>query len=310
MITIITYTFDSANTLARLFVSLRNQTYRNFVWIILDDGSTDNTETVVKAILGINGNIDIIYKKYENQHKFLTVLDAIKMVKSSYFIIVEPSDTLPENSLEILINEVKNIPNQNEYISVMGLSAYENGKIIGSEYPNNGFDGSILEMRHKYKVRGNKFGIFITKSYHREIKDKDFSKYEDKRYIPQKVIYNDYDSKGIKTRFINKIVRFYMADENQERLISNIRWNEKNFYGLTEGYLSTLNCYGDQLFPYSKILIRNIICYQLYALKDKRKIFQILSDIKHPTIKLISFLSIPATFIYFKIETTLFVRSQ
>ena len=45
----------------------------------------------------------------------------------------------------------------------MGLSADENGKIVGDKYPNNGFDGSILEMRYKYKVRGDKNGLFITK---------------------------------------------------------------------------------------------------------------------------------------------------
>ena len=56
----------------------------------------------------------------------------------------------------------------------MGLSADENGKIVGDKYPNNGFDGSIFEMRYKYKVRGDKFGIFITKTYQREISEKDF----------------------------------------------------------------------------------------------------------------------------------------
>jgi hypothetical protein len=54
----------------------------------------------------------------------------------------------------------------------MGLSADENGKIVGDKYPNNGFDGSIFEMRYKYKVRGDKFGIFITKTYQREISEK------------------------------------------------------------------------------------------------------------------------------------------
>lgn len=301
-ITIITPTYNRANTLTRLFVSLNNQTYKDFIWVILDDGSTDNTEAVVQKFIDASRGFEIIYKKDKNRHKFLTVLEGIKMVKSPYFMIVDSDDALPENSLEILINEVENIPFQDNYISVMGLSAYENGEVVGNKYPNEGFDGSILEMRHKYKVRGDKFGIFITKSYHREIKGKNFSKYEGKGYIPQNIIFNDYDARGIKTRFINKVVRYYLIDENDEESISNTRWMENNLYGLAEGHLSVLNSYGNQLFSYPKTLIRNIIGYQTYALKNRRTIFDLLIQIKYPSIKIFGFLIFPLSYLYFLIK--------
>lgn len=301
-ITIITPTFNRAKTLPKVFESLLNQSFKDFLWIILDDGSTDNTVKVVENFQLLNPFFEIIYKKDKNRHKFLTVLEGVKMVKTPYFMVVDSDDIYPENSLEILISEVEKIENQDDYISVMGLSADENGKIVGDKYPNEGFDGSIFEMRYKYKVRGDKFGIFITKTYQREISGKDFSQYEDKGYIPQSVIFNEYDARGIKTRFVNKIVRFYLKDNDDAASVSNTRWSEKNLFGLTEGHLSFLNSYGNQLFFYPKALLRNLIGYQTYALKSGRKISSIFTKIKNPWIKFLGIFVLPFSFIYQKLK--------
>ncbi|MPL56449.1 hypothetical protein SDC9_01935 [bioreactor metagenome] len=300
-ITIITPTYNRAKTLPKVFDSLLHQSFKDFLWIVLDDGSTDNTSTVVENFQQLNPFFEIIYKKDKNRHKFLTVLEGVKMVKTPYFMVVDSDDAYPEDALENLISEVEKIENQDDYISVMGLSADENGKIVGDKYPNEGFDGSIFEMRYKYKVRGDKFGIFITKTYQREISGKDFSHYEGKGYIPQSVIFNEYDARGIKTKFVNKIVRFYLKDEDDSASVSNTRWSGKNLFGLTEGHLSFLNAYGNQLFFYPKALLRNLIGYQTYALKSGRKIPTLFNEIKNPWIKFLGILFIPLSYIYAKI---------
>ena len=301
-ITIITPTYNRAKTLPKVFESLLNQSFKGFLWIILDDGSTDNTHEVVQNFQLLNPFFEIIYKKNKNRHKFLTVLEGVKMVKTTYFMVIDSDDIYPENSLEILISEVEKIDNQDDYISVMGLSADENGKIVGDKYPNNGFDGSIFEMRYKYKVRGDKFGIFITKTYQREVSDKDFSHYEGKGYIPQSVIFNEYDARGIKTRFVNKIVRFYLKDEDDFASVSNTRWSGKNLFGLAEGHLSFLNSYGNLLFSYPKALLRNLIGYQTYALKSGREISSIFTKIKNPWIKFSGIITFPLSFFYQKLK--------
>lgn len=301
-ITIITPTYNRAKTLPKVFDSLLKQSFKDFLWIILDDGSTDNTSEIVEYFQKSNPFFEIIYKKDKNRHKFLTVLEGIKMVQTPYFMVVDSDDTYPENSLEILISEVEKIENQNDYIAVMALSADENGNIVGNKYPNNGFDGSIFDMRYQYKVRGDKFGIFITKTYHKEISGKNFSKYEGKGYIPQSVIFNEYDAKGMKTRFINKIVRFYLKDEEDTASVSNTRWSGKNLYGLTEGHLSFLNSYGNKLFFHPKPLLRNIVGYQSFGIKSGRKFSEIIFDIKNPIIKVLGFFCFPFSYIYQKIK--------
>ena len=298
-ITVITPTFNRAHTLPRVYASLKRQTFNDFCWLIMDDGSTDNTPALVKKFQG-DDLFPIYYYQQKNRHKFLTVLDGIKMVKSSYHMILDSDDSYPENSLETLYNEAERIKNQDDFIGIMGLSADEKGNIVGDKYPGEGFDGSIFDMRYKYKVRGDKFGIFFTKSYLNQIEDKDYSKYDGKGYIPQSVIFNDYDAKGLKTRFINKIVRHYLYDEADSASVSNTRWTGKNVFGLREGHLSFLNSYGAKLFLYPKALFRNLIGYQFYSFKNKNRLFETLSAVHQPIIKLFGYLLLPVSYIYHK----------
>lgn len=300
-ITIITPTYNRAHTLPRVYKSLKKQSFKDFKWIIIDDGSTDNTKEIVKQFQEEN-LFPIEYFQQENKHKFLAVLDGIRKVKSKYHMVVDSDDSYPENSLETLYNEVEKIENQDEFIGLMGLSVDEEGKIVGNEYPNGGFDGSIFDMRYKYKVRGDKFGIFISKSYLKQIENKDYSQYEGKGYIPQSVIFNEYDAKGLKTHFINKVVRIYHKDENDAASVSNTRWTGKNIFGLREGHLSFLNSYGTKLLAYPKALLRNLVGYQFYSFKNKDSFCSIISRPKNLIIKLLGLFLLPFSFMYHKMK--------
>ncbi|MFV0144773.1 glycosyltransferase [Empedobacter falsenii] len=298
-ITIITPSYNRAHTLPRVYDSLKNQTFKDFKWIIMDDGSTDNTKEIVEHFK-TEGLLDIEYFWNENQHKFITVFEGIKKVTSPYFMIVDSDDSYPIDSLQLLFDEVEQIQNQEEFISVMGLSQFEDGRIVGHEYPNNGFDGSIFDMRYKHKVRGDKFGIFITKTYQQLLINFDYSIYQGKGYIPQAVFFNTYDANGVKTRFVNKVVRNYHLDEADEHSVSNTRWTGKNTFGLMEGYKSFLNSYGTKLFHYPKTLIRNLVGYQIYAMINHRNLSEINKELKH--FNMLSILIYPLSFVYYKLK--------
>ena len=298
-ISIVTPSYNRAHTLSRVYESLKNQTFKDFKWIIMDDGSTDNTSELVKSFQAEN-LFEIDYFWNENQHKFITVFEGIKKVTSNYFMIVDSDDSYPNNALQNLFDEVEKITNQDEFISVMGLSQYTDGKIVGHQYPNNGFDGSIFDMRYKYKVRGDKFGIFITKTYQQLLKNFDYSPYKNKGYIPQAVFFNTYDANGLKTRFVNKVVRNYHLDDEDANSVSNTRFTGKNTFGLMEGYRSFLNSYGSKLFGYPKALIRNLVGYHIYSLINNRSFSEINNGLTN--FKLLSILIYPLSYLYYKLK--------
>ena len=65
-LTIFTPSYNRAHTLPRLYESLKRQTSNDFSWMVIDDGSTDNTEDIVSDWKNQDNNFDIIYIKKEN----------------------------------------------------------------------------------------------------------------------------------------------------------------------------------------------------------------------------------------------------
>lgn len=77
-ITIFTPTYNRAGILPRLYISLKKQTNQQFVWLVIDDGSTDETESLVRRWKK-EGNIDIQYIKQENKGKSMSHNKATQM---------------------------------------------------------------------------------------------------------------------------------------------------------------------------------------------------------------------------------------
>lgn len=298
-ITVITPTYNRAHTLQRVYQSLVNQSFKDFLWLIMDDGSTDDTQSLVQRFQQEN-KIEIEYYWQENQAKFHTVFDGVRKVNSPYFVIWDSDDAFPQNSLEILYQKVANLPKDDKFIAVTALSADENGNIVGDKFPEDVYDGFILDIRYKYKVKGDKNGIFITETYLKVLNLLDLNQFKKGVYIPYSVFYNLYDSLGYKTRFINKVVRYYLFDADDKASVSSTRTTGKNRYGLMVGHLSFVNDYGKQLFKYPKALFRNLIGYQVYSILNSKSLGQIVRELKY--FKLLAISLYPAAFIYTKLR--------
>ncbi len=298
-LTILTPTYNRAHTLQRAFDSLKNQTFKKFCWIILDDGSTDDTEEIVNSFISEN-NFPIEYFKNENSKKFYTVFKGIEKVKTDYFAILDSDDAYPADALKILV-EVADELDRRQFISVIGHSEDENGKIYGTQFPGNGFDGSVLEMRYKYKIRGDKNGLFITEPYLKYLRAFDFEFYKGK-YAPQKIFFSIYDGDGMKTRFINQVIRTYYFDADDQDSMSNDRVKPSSYIGLRDGYRSFLNSYGTKLGSYPKVLLTNLVGFQSYSILTNQSFVTTIHSIQPMMIWIAGLLLYPLSYVYTKLK--------
>ena len=99
MITIFTPTYNRAYILPILFESLKIQTVKEFEWIIVDDGSTDNTESLIYKFKE-ECNFSIRYFKKENQGKHIAINFGVEKAKGNLFFIVDSDDYI---SLQLLV---------------------------------------------------------------------------------------------------------------------------------------------------------------------------------------------------------------
>ena len=128
MITVFTPTYNRGNLLKRLYDSLCNQSFKDFEWLIVDDGSKDDTETVIANFIA-QQKLVINYLKQENGGKHRAINKGVKEAKGEYFFIADSDDRLPKEALMLVVEEFKKIEGTEKISGICGLDADFNGKI-------------------------------------------------------------------------------------------------------------------------------------------------------------------------------------
>ena len=129
--TIVTPAFNRAHTLNRAYQSLVEQSNKNFVWLIIDDGSTDNTEEIVYSFIK-EEKIEIKYIKKENGGKASALNMGLDLIDTPYCTCLDSDDWFPVKAIETalkLLNEEQNNP---ECCGVIGLKATGDGVFTGN----------------------------------------------------------------------------------------------------------------------------------------------------------------------------------
>ncbi len=160
-ITIFTPTYNRKNTLDRLYNSLCSQTYKDFEWLIIDDGSKDGTQEQIKEWM-TESNLNITYYYQENSGKHLAYNHALSKAKGLYFFCVDSDDWLPHNSIKIIWEILsRDIPN--DIIGVIGQKAFPDGTLLSPIFPNSVSSCNTYELAEQYGCKGEWSIIFETK---------------------------------------------------------------------------------------------------------------------------------------------------
>jgi glycosyltransferase involved in cell wall biosynthesis len=218
---VFTPTFNRAYTLHRVYDSLCQQSLADFEWIIVDDGSSDNTQQLVDAWIA-EGRISIQYLFQPNSGKHVAINRGVKLAKGDLFLIADSDDGFPANALEILHSHWCAIPDEQRprFTGVTGLCADEQGQIIGDIFPEDVFDSNSADIYYRFGIRGEKWGFHRTEV----LRNFPFPEPEDVRFVPEGVTWNAI-GRHYKTRFVNDIVRNYFQgadDQLTQRSITNI----------------------------------------------------------------------------------------
>jgi len=225
MISIVTATYNRANLLPRLYKSLVYQSNKEFEWVVIDDGSVDETENLIIKIKKDN-LIDIKYIKKENGGKHTALNIGVEVATHDYIFFVDSDDILPKNSILTIVNKIKNIENRLEYsqlAGVCGLKSDFNGKVVGNNLKKD-IVCSYLDFRYKYNIIGDKAEVFKKKI----LLDYKFPVYKGEKFCPEALIWNRISTK-YNMLFFNDII---YCCEYQEGGLShnsiNIRKNSPN----------------------------------------------------------------------------------
>lgn len=134
-ITIFTPAYNRAHLLPRLYDSLKKQTCQDFVWLVIDDGSADDTRQLMNSYIA-EGILDIQYIYQENQGMHGAHNTAYENIKTELNTCIDSDDFMPENAVEIILNKWKTTTAEDKlkYSGIVGLDADMQGNIIGTKF--------------------------------------------------------------------------------------------------------------------------------------------------------------------------------
>ena len=149
-ITIFTPTYNRAYILPRLFQSLKNQKATNFEWLIVDDGSSDDTESVVNEFIK-DADFNIRYYKQNNQGKHIALNFAALNAEGEWIITIDSDDFIADNCLQVCQNLIGEIEAKKDFAGFTFLWAPEN---LNIDYKNYGSKKWINDEKYDWKFPG------------------------------------------------------------------------------------------------------------------------------------------------------------
>ena len=152
-LSIITTTFNRGYILEELYNSLCNQTLKEFEWIIVDDGSSDDTCEIVSKWKK-QEKIDLIYIKQKNGGKHRAINHGIKYANYEYIYILDSDDHLVINAVEKIYTWISSIDGLDKFAGVSGLRGYNAKTSIGNFPEKVKYIDCTNLNRLKYKLQG------------------------------------------------------------------------------------------------------------------------------------------------------------
>lgn len=158
-LTVFTPAYNRAHTIGRTYESLLRQTCKDFEWLIIDDGSTDNTESIVKNWIAEN-KISIRYIRQQNQGMHGAHNTAYDNIHTPLNTCIDSDDYMPDNAVEkILTFWEKN--GSDHYAGIIGLDCTYDGNIIGTKFPENLLETTLQEF-YAHGGSGDKKMVYRT----------------------------------------------------------------------------------------------------------------------------------------------------
>ena len=266
MITVFTPTYNRKNELVNLYNSLLKQDFKDFEWLIVDDGSTDDTEELITKLKAEN-KIQVNYYKQENRGKSFAHNTGVSLAKGEFFVGIDSDCTLCNGALNTINYYFQKIKNSKDICGMSFLNC-KNGsnQIVGSKFPKDEMEETYYNIYHKCNVTGDKEMVFKTEV----LRKYKFPIYENEKFVPEAMLFNRI-CKEYKFLCVNKTVI------NVEYIQGGY---SSNYFNLAKkNPIAHMNYYKElfELEPSSY----NIAAYNMYSIYAKNGLFKTVKN--HPS---------------------------
>jgi glycosyltransferase involved in cell wall biosynthesis len=264
LITIMTPTYNRANLLKRLYESLLEQKNTNFEWLIVDDGSTDNTKSLVDKLIN-KRKIKIRYIFQKNGGKYKAFNTGIEAANGKLFFCVDSDDVLASDVIDLIEMSWHKIKNLQNVSGILALKVDSKGILLSDRIPEGLKLEHLYSLNTIYNIKGEFSLVYKTEI----LKEYKFPDVSPEKFVGECVLYDQID-KSYKMYIVNSIFTIceYQSDGYTNNIVSNMIKNPtgyKIYYSQRIDMANTL-----------KERISYIVRYNAFAKmsKDKRYMYK------------------------------------
>lgn len=293
LLTVFTPTYNRASLLGRCYESMQRQTNKDFIWMIIDDGSTDNTKEVVADWIKNEKEFKIQYYYKENGGLHTAYNKAIAHIETDLCVCIDSDDFMPDDAVEKIL-KFWDENGSDKYAGIVGLDFDLSGKVLGDYLPNQRSVNLIDLMTGKYKIDNqDRTNVVRTELY--------------KKYAPMKVYPDEKNfnphymhlqmSREYDFLVLNENLRFveYQPDGMTNSMFKQYKNSPNSFAEIRKLYLSFPNTSFKFKFRHSVHLVSSCILAKRF-----------IRSIKESPCKFITSLAVPfglALSIYINLKT-------
>lgn len=250
---IFTATYNRSGNLKKLYNDILKQDFDGlYEWIIVSDGSTDDTEDVVNTFES-NSHLTIRFVSQAHGGKHKAWRTATNLFEGRYVLTADDDDPIPPTALSVFDKywkELEKDPDYNQFWEVKSRAQYENGTLVGPELPIPYYDSNYIDITFKQKKGAEMDGCRKVEVLRNEAAVPDFFYYDEKcTNYPEGVRWTA-AARKYKTRFVPDITRTYViGHESLCTSTSKSRSSQRNYNSLVSS-LYTIKGNGDLLLRY------------------------------------------------------------
>lgn len=221
MLTIHTATYNRGYILGQAYQSLMSQSCYDFEWIISDDGSTDNTEDLVKNWIAAKPPFPIVYEKIPHGGKCRALNSGVKRALGKYFFILDSDDYLTSDAVETILSHLTEIDDKSDYVGIGFVRKTSQGLPIKGRYPKvnqRGYIDCTNRERGNYDLDADMCEAYKTDI----IKRFPFPVWPGELFAPEQLGLDALAMAGYKLRWYSKAI--YVCDYRPDGLTQGA-WN-------------------------------------------------------------------------------------
>ena len=234
--TVLTATYNRAHTLRAVYDCLIAQTFRDFEWLIIDDGSTDGTQELVASWPEA---FPVRYHWQPNGGKHAAMNAGVRRALGKFIVPLDSDDICVPHALEIFNKRWQEIPDPSRYAALACLCCTPSGELVGDPYEKDSVDSFSFPEFWRLAANTERWAMLRTDVL------LEFPYPEGEKYVMESLVWNRIASRYA-IRCINESLRIYtpspggITQRGRELLISSPRATRAYFKELASSGIPPL----------------------------------------------------------------------